>query len=393
MATVSKREWVHGGVKKTAWVVRYSDQLGKRRLKTFEKKKDAESYKVQVQTEIGDGTHLADRSNVTVSDALKDFAKTLDERVATGDKMRFKTAYEWKNRMKVHIRPLLGSVKLAKLTPVIIQDFVRSVADVGGANRSRATVTKCLQVLQAAIDDAVARGKIARRIDVLEGVRMVGQPKKKVTIPTKAEIFQALEAAKGWFRPILYMAVFTGMRQGEIRGLQWSEVDLEKGLIEVKQAACTLSGTIHTPKSQAGFRVIHMAPELVTELKAYKEKQSKTDGLVFLGKDGPLDPRAVHAAWVRLQTDLGWCPPRPESDRPNTRRSKYNSSGKFTFHALRHVTASLLVESGASPQLIISMMGHASITMTHSTYTHSFDDAKNREKTTALLREALFEEA
>jgi integrase len=132
-----------------------------------------------------------------------------------------------------HVRPFLGHLKLAELTPGAVQSF-RNVLVRNG--RSRTMADRVVSGLGSILAEAMAGGRVARNV-VREQAqhnrrrarvekRHATRPQVGVDIPTKAEI-QAMIAHAARLRPLLLTAVFTGLRASELRGLTWSAVDLD----------------------------------------------------------------------------------------------------------------------------------------------------------------------
>jgi integrase len=132
-----------------------------------------------------------------------------------------------------------------------------------------------------------------------------------------------MDAATPRWRPLLVVAMFTGMRASELRGLPWSDVDLDQGIIHVRQRADAW-GTIGKPKSKAGSRDIPLAPIMVNTLREWKHAcpASKFD-LVF--PNGYGNPESVQNIYKRF-----WDPVQKKCESPH-----------YGFHALRHVAATL----------------------------------------------------
>ena len=92
-----------------------------------------------------------------------------------------------------------------------------------------------------------------------------------VDFPSRAELKKLMDAAPERRRPLLFTAVFTGMRASELRGLTWADVDLEAGAIHVTQRADAWR-TIGPPKSKAGRRTIPLTPIVINTLRAWSEQ-------------------------------------------------------------------------------------------------------------------------
>jgi integrase len=193
----------------------------------------------------------------------------------------------------LHIRPFLGHVKLAELTPGAVQSF-RNVLVRNG--RSRVMADRIVWGLGSILADAMANGRVARNV-VREQARQhrrrarIEKRHKRqlqvgVDIPTKDEIRAMLEHA-GRLRPLLVTATFTGLRASELRGLTWDAVDLERKVLTVRQRADRWN-TIGSPKSASAKREVPLAPIVVNTLKEWKLRCPRFAG------DG--EPRLLGAA-------------------------------------------------------------------------------------------------
>jgi len=373
MASVRKRIWDSKGVRKEAWVVSYTDQLGKRRLKTFERKKEADAYRNKVAIEIQRGEHVPDSQTVTLSRALDLWLENCEARVLARDRMRPRTVRNFRSWTENHIRPRIGHLMLTKLNYQVIQAFVDDLAYDREKRRSHATITNVLSCLRLTLKFAYRRGLVGPNALVDRDIRVPGEKGRREDIPTKAEI-RAFLASAGensmggvarWLKPLLYVSVFAGLRQGELRALTWGCVDFDGRVLSVVAGMDNL-GHVDEPKSRAGRRDVPMGPELVTELKRWKLAQPRNArDLVFVGRNGaPLSPAQIRQSFLRLQHRVA---------NGGKGRTAIIKDG-YAFHTLRHVCASLLIESGLPPKRIQTIMGHASINMTYDIYGHLFED-------------------
>ena len=362
MASVNKRTWEHGGATKTAWVVRYTDMGGKRRLKTFKAKKGADNFRIEVEGQIKGGTHLPDSESITVADALDLWLRDCDQRYKIGDRMRRSTLERYGQMANKHVTPFLGSKKLSQLTAVDVQSWVDDLARGGSEPRSRTVIDTALICLRESIGVAQRKGLVFHNVIRSAPPRLPARNKKTVGIPTKDEVRMMLETARGDFRVILHIAVLTGMRMGEIRALTWDNVDFEESIIRVRASADKWS-TLNEPKTRAGTRDIPMPSKLAHLLKEWKlASPYRAQNLVFTSRQRrPMCHNTIYdKRWIPLLRKLGFV--------------GEHSRAKYTFHALRHVAASLLIESGLPPKQIQRVMGHGSIKITYDTYGHLFDD-------------------
>jgi len=229
---------------------------------------------------------------------------------------------------------------------------------------------KVLTTLKTMLTFAQGRGLVAQ--NVARGVRIKvdtretasGPLRAGIDFPTMAELNTLIEKSEGRWRPFIVTAIFTGMRMSELRGLRWSDVDLEAGQIHVRQRADAW-GKLGPTKSRAGMRDIPLAPIVVNALRHWQlECPNGELGLVFPNGSGNIVRMStIHTFWETLQI----------------RHGLTDEAGKsrYGFHMLRHAAASLFIKYlGWSPKRLQAVMGHASISMTFDRYGHLFENVE-----------------
>ncbi|WP_327209670.1 tyrosine-type recombinase/integrase [Rhizobium leguminosarum] len=378
--SVRKREWTTPkGEQKSSWVVDYTDTGGKRRLKTFARKKEADQFAATAVVEVREGTHVADSASVTVEKAGSLW-------IASGENagLERSTVNQRKSHLEHHILPMIGQMLLSKLTVPAVRDFEDRMRREG---RSAAMVKKVLTSLGSILSDAGERGLAARNPvrdikgsrkgrDSRQEKRQKGKLEVGVDIPTREEIKALLGALDGNWRPLLLMAVFTGMRSSELRGLRWQDVDFQRCEINIRQRVDQYR-EMGPPKSEAGARTIPVPPLVINALKELKLKQGNKPGLVFPNPDrgsrshSNVVRKGLQPAMVRagVTIDTG------EVDK----KGKPILKAKYTgLHALRHFYASWLINRkedgglGLPAKMVQERLGHASIVMTMNVYSHLF---------------------
>ena len=214
--SIRKRAWTTGkGEKKEAWVADYVDQSGKRHLKTFERKKDADAFHSKASVEVRDGTHTADSASVTV-------AKAGDLWILTckGRELETTTVDSYEQHIKLHIGPYLGRVKLSQLTAPMVRDFEDNLRNgtpapgqETGAARSPAMVKRIIGSLGSMLGDAQERGLVARNVvrdlrsrrrkgvDRRAERRQKGKLRIGIDIPTRQEIKAIVEGPERALAP------------------------------------------------------------------------------------------------------------------------------------------------------------------------------------------------
>jgi integrase len=355
MASIRKRTWKSGGEEKTAWIADYFDQQGKRHIKTFSTKKAADAWLVTTRGEVSRGVHTPENASITVAEAAELWLQTGEL-----EKLERSTLRQYRNHVVLHINPLLGREKLARLSSPMVESFRDALMKKG----SRAMARKVLSSLKSILGEAQRRGLVAQNaaspVKVAANKREAGKLTVGRDIPLKPEIQAILAAAEGRWRPLFATAIFTGMRASELRGLTWDDVDFERNVIHVRQRA-NLWGEIGAPKTAAGDREIPMSPMVVNALKEWRLACPKGAlKLVFPNGSGNVENHAniANRGFYALQREAGIV---SKDGRP-----------KYGLHGLRHFNASWLIEQGFSPKRLQALLGHSSIQMTFDRYGHLF---------------------
>lgn len=162
----------------------------------------------------------------------------------------------------------------------------------------------------------------------------------------------------------LYLvAVHTGLRQGELLGLKWTDVDLDAGTISV-QRSLDADGTFNPPKRAKSRRTVRLTTQAAEALRSHRAGQNEErlrlgslwedHGLVFPNKVGkPMDHNNLYYRGFK----------------PLLKKADLAGQG-FTFHSLRHTCATLLLSKNVNPKIVQEMLGHATISQTMDTYSH-----------------------
>jgi integrase len=350
---IRKRRWVSRGVERTAWIADYVDQHGDRHIRTFRTKKDADAWMAAARHEIGQGLHTAASRAISVSEAMQRWIEHSER-----EGLEYGTIRQRRQHLNLHVEPFIGSLKLSDLTLPRIHQFNDQLRDAG---RSPAMRRKVMSNLGTAISNAMAQGLVAqnvvRNFKMRRDDRETGGPLRAgVDFPTKAELRAILDNVVDRHRAFIAVLIFTGMRISEVRGLRWSDVDIETGVIHVRQRADAWA-RIAAPKTKAGSRDIPLVPMTVNALRAWRLQCPKGElDLVFPNSHGRVQTRANLSArvFMPLQKAAGIAKP-------------------YGFHALRHAAASLFIEHlGWQPKQLQHVMGHSSIKMTFDRYGHLF---------------------
>lgn len=388
MARVTKRAWTDGkGRRQEAWRVAYSDQSGKRRFKQFPTKKAADAYSLTVEIEKRQGVHVPDADSVTVKDAADIWLVAAE---AGGcDRGTMKT---YREIVKCHIIPLLGSERLTRLTgPKVV-----AYRDALIATRSHSMATKAVRHLSMILGEAVQRGLVGQ--NVARGVK-VKRPRedtrrlaKRAEIPPLEHLKAMIEAADRMSNEdprvpaMVRIAMLAGLRASEIRGFGWSGADLQGEALTVSQRADRW-GEVGVPKSEAGHRTIPIGPALASTLKAWKLRcPPSPQSLMFPNRPkgrqwpssvgqtggGPIKQHTMAAILLKVQVAAGVAINSGETD------DRWNVIYKprYDWHHLRHVAASNWLNDGIDLKRLQVWIGHENIQLTIDVYGHLMADPK-----------------
>jgi len=263
--------------------------------------------------------------------------------------------------IRTHIKPSLGRVKLKQLTPTHVRGLHREKLD---ADLAPATVRKIHSTLHKALSQAVSDGLIPRNAADVNAPRPAPEEMRPLSEDEARAFLETAKAAGDRFEPLYVLAITTGLRRGELLGLRWDDVDLERGKLRVGRALVREGGQyiVGETKTRRGRRQVNLTPRTVNVLKAHRKRQLEErmrlsglyedHGLIFTtGIGTPVNPENL----VK------------RSFKPLLKRA---GLPKIRFHDLRHTCATLLLGRGVHPKIVQELLGHATIAMTLDTYSH-----------------------
>ena len=340
------------------------------------KQSDAVKAMRAAQKAADDGTYV-EPTRLTVKEWLE---KWLDEYVALSAKPLTLAAY--RSSSNTHIIPALGKIPLKSLNPTQIQEFYNSLTREKGL--SAKTVKNVHGILHEALDQAVKLRYIG--LNVSDACTLPRVEKKELQPLTEDEIVAFLrEIADGEpLKNLFTVALFTGMREGEVCGLSWDSVDFINGTITVKQQLCREKKKdsqlyIGSPKNDKS-RTLTVAPfvmEILRETYRQQNQWRKTAGaawenewnLVFTTETGRyIIPQTAFRRFKRIAEKIG---------RPDAR-----------FHDLRHTFAVTSIQEGDDIKTVQENLGHATASFTLDVYGHVSEKMK---KESAARMQSYFE--
>lgn len=353
MASIDKRE-------NGTWRARWREYPGgPQRTKAFNRKVDAQRHLVSVQHDLMRGTYVEPaKAKVTLGDYAGVWLERMRPtwRPATGDVVE--------SSLRRHVLPVLGQRPLTALRRADVEAWAASLAL---APTTVATVRQHLgQVLTAAVDD----GLIPRNPAL--GARLPRRGDERPE-PVALERAEAIAAALPlWARVLVPLGLGVGLRQGEACGLTVDRVDFLRRMLRVTHQLVTPARgapALQPPKTLSSARSVPLADVVLEALSAHLAAHGAGElGLVVHQPDGrPLARNRMGDVW-RAATKAAGCP-------------------GVRYHDLRHTFASTLLSQGVSIKAVADWLGHASPTVTLSTYAHLMPVDDDRAR--AVLDSAL----
>lgn len=274
--------------------------------------------------------------------------------------LRPRTWAGYESIVRVRIVPALGRLPLDKVTPPVLQAFTSQLLAQGLSAQS---VQNTHRLLHRAFADAVKWGLLGRNPCDLVDPPRVNRPQPRAF--TATEVAQLLAAcADDSLGPLVTVAVLTGLRQGELLALQWSDIDWERGELSVVRSLQRVRGqglVVVPPKTATSRRRVPLPPLALEALRVQRRRQ--------LEQRLAAGPAWADGDWV-FTTSLG----APLDPAETTRRFQALLARvglrRVRFHDLRHTVATLLLTDGVHPKVVASLLGHSTIQITLDTYSH-----------------------
>ena len=269
--------------------------------------------------------------------------------------------------LKNHIKPQIGSIPLAELTSLDLQRFYKHLLDGGRVDRIEAkkkpkglapkTVRNIHQMIGSAYNLAMEQKLVTR--NPTDGCALPKAEHKEMQTLHIEQLTSFLREAKdsGVFA-LYYIDLTTGLRRGELLGLKWSDIDLEKGDLRVQRQIGRIDGKIiEMPlKTKNAYRTLPLSADAIDVLMQQRRKTGNSDWVFPSPTGGPMSPDGVLHMLQRVLKRAGL--------------------PRIRFHDLRHTFATMALQNGVDVKTVSSMLGHYSAGFTLDTYAHVTTDAQ-----------------
>ncbi|SPD72615.1 Phage integrase family protein [uncultured Desulfobacterium sp.] len=359
MACVTEKKYRDkAGKERIRIVIDFYDQHGKRRIKTLPEgtsKKDAKKELRKIEDQVARDTYLPKDRTPAFSEVASDWLEYKKPNI------RASTYQQYEGHVKNHLAPYFGNTPIPRINFDAIEKFISHCNKQGVIPP---TLRKFLVTL-----GGIFKYAVRKKYCDFNPIRDIEKPKtknkKQIEVFKPEEIRALLEnAGDTKIRTLFTLAVMSGMRQGEILGLKWTDIDWFNCQVHVRRTFN--HKRFYEPKTATSNRSIDLGPSVIASLKEWQLACPPSDlNLVFPNEYGkPIDDSNLRNRYFN----------------PALRRAKLRG---IRFHDLRHSYASLLIDQGEHPKYIQSQMGHSSINVTMDTYGHLMNPV-NREASKRL---------
>jgi integrase len=372
-----------------SWEIKFDagrDEKTGKRLTQFHSfrgtKKEAEFKLAELVASFGKGTYVS-RSTLTVYEHIR---ARIEQWEALG-KISLKTAECYLELLNNKIKPHIGSVAVQKLKPADVERWhvtlkTRGRRD-GTGGLSARSIGHAHRLLSKALKEGLRHDIVVRNVASVEPPPKVTD--EEIVILDENQVRLVVEKLRDRaMYPRAIVALFTGIRRGELLALRWHHVDLDSKnpQLRIREAIEETKGKgirFKVPKTKNSVRDVSLPDIVVEALRELKRQQLELrvalgigrmpdDALTFPKLDGqPQGPRSFSKLWADVADDIGI----PE----------------VTFHALRHTHASHLIDAGIDVVKISRRLGHASPMVTLKIYAHLF--RTRDDKSSAAINEAV----
>ncbi|MCA1602380.1 MAG: tyrosine-type recombinase/integrase [Acidobacteria bacterium] len=335
---------------KGKWKARYRDPSGRQRSKTFDRKSEAQNFLAMTATEMVQGMWRdPELEKISFRDWIEEWWDTTVD-------LRPSTRVRDEAYMRNHVMPTFADLAIGDLNPRQIRQWVASLVAKGLAP---ATVRKAYQLLTKSLREAVDAGLLAQ--SPCRGISLPKIEVREMPALEPPKIVVLAQTIDARYRALVLLAAYSGMRWAELVGLTRKRIDLDKGVVEVKEIIVELEGRLlapSPPKTKAGRRRIPIPPSVAKEIRKHLDLGEGSDFVFQSPEGGPLRKSFNNRFWVPAVKNAGVYP--------------------FRFHDLRHTAISYWILCGASPKQIAKWAGHTSTSVVLDRYGHLFPEEDDR---------------
>jgi integrase len=283
---------------------------------------------------------------------FKDFVKRWRADYLGSAQLKPSTLSAYKSILDHHLIPYFGEVQLDRINAGHVQRFVaEKIAESSARGRELRpkTIQNCVRVLSKIFNTALDWQMLSR--SPMVRIRLPRVERREMDFLRPEEVRVLLTKTEDPdFRCLLMLAIFSGMRQGELLALQWGDVDWNRSTIKVRRAFSR--GKLMSPKTATSIREVRVGRQLLVALREHQMRCGARSEFIFSARNGAhLDPANLMKRGFE----------------PAVRHAGLR---KIRFHDLRHTYASIMINEGANLKFVSKQLGHSSIQITLDRYSH-----------------------
>lgn len=383
MASIEKKD--EEGLK---WLLIVSDGFnGNKRIKRtkifYGDEKKANKAAILFEEEVKNGKYCAASKDYKFAEFVELWIKDYGER-----DLAPKTLARYKEMLETRILPAIGKMRMDKIKPMTINRLINDIAEMPRLDKkpgklSAQTVKHHFRCLSSILQDAVDWDVINENPCLRVKPPKVKKAKIKVYDEEETSAFlTALESAPLKHRAMIWLEIATGLREGEIMGLEWSDIDFDNKIIKVERASQYLPGKgifEKDPKTEESQRSLAIPGNVVDLLRQYRAewaaRKLRLEGEIWKGSD------RLFITWDGAPGSPTW--PVKWLDK----FLKDKGLPHCSFHSLRHLNATMSIRDGVPLKNISARLGHTDIGTTANIYAEALKsvDREAAEKMGELL--------
>jgi len=275
--------------------------------------------------------------------------------------IRTSTYLSYESHLRNHICPHVGDKRLDRVDGSTLNGLYAILLERGrrnGTGLSPSTVRRVHATLHRALRDAVRWALLNKNpADSADPPKLRANRKVEFSTWSAEELTTFLTHVRGEkLYPLWMLLATTGMRRGEVLGLRWCDVDLERAEAAVRQTVVSHNYKIDIsePKTARGRRVVALDEHTTAELRSYRDRERpllETELLFHYRTGNPINPIDVSKGFVELSRRAGL--------------------PRIRLHDLRHTHATLALQAGVHPKIVSERLGHSTISFTLDVYSHA----------------------
>ena len=352
------------------------DENGKRKYKTVygSTQKEANEKAEELKAQLGKGLDISSKNKT-----FKDWASLF---LSTQKSSLSESEYETKEKRIEFFFSYFGHSPIEAVRPFQIESALTALAKENpstgkpSAKKTLAAYKQCCgQVFKFAIKNRIME---YNPVDYAEMPKNAPENKRRALTETEREWIIELDSTQRAKRAAM-IAMFCGLRRGEMTALTWNDIDFEKKTITVNKSYNFKNKTLKLPKTDAGIRTVPMPDNLVEYLKSEK----RTSIYVIVTARNTMMSidswkRAMQSLLVDLEIAHGTAKGKEKKKKKFEPKPTVFTLQPFGWHDLRHTYATLLFEAGVDVLTAQYLLGHASPQTTMEIYTHLSDAQKDR---------------